>query len=553
MSYQVLARKYRSQNFDQMIGQNHVSQTLINALKNGRLPHALLFTGIRGTGKTSSARILAKSLRCQNAVDFKPCEKCNDCLEITAGRSMDVIEIDGASNNGVDSIRDLRDNVMFSPSSGKYKVFIIDEVHMLSTSAFNALLKTLEEPPEHVVFIMATTEVQKIPQTILSRCQRFDFKRVSIAQLTSHLEFICQQENCNIDPKGLWLIARQGEGSVRDSLSLLDQVINFSNAPAGSFISSSAVSEILGLTDRALIFECYKNLIERDSAGMLKLIEKITSLSINVTTFLEDLVRLVRHSIILKSLEMNNSRSQLSEIDLPSDEIENLNLLIKNRSLNDLHMLFDMCLKSIQDSARSYDPLLVLEVALLRMAQAPLIQDLKSFLTTSSSPGKPPETPHPKPQEQLTTKAKVVTAQIVETPQITIPNEDSWEKFILNLKSNEPILSAKVENLVFQKYAENEKIIYLDVPAVFSFLSDQINQAETQKKLQGLIDSFFGSGYTFTVQKTKNSAGDSVLNKTIKKEIQAEEKLKQDWAEDPRVKAAQTIFNGTIKIIKSSS
>jgi DNA polymerase III subunit gamma/tau len=168
LSYQVMARKYRPQSFDQMVGQNHITQTLNNSLKNDRLPHALLFTGLRGTGKTSSARILAKALRCLNPVNFTPCNQCQSCLEISAGRSVDVIEIDGASNNGVDAIRDLRDNVMFMPSSGKYKIFIIDEVHMLSTSAFNALLKTLEEPPAHIVFILATTEVHKIPQTILS-------------------------------------------------------------------------------------------------------------------------------------------------------------------------------------------------------------------------------------------------------------------------------------------------------------------------------------------------------------------------------------------------
>jgi DNA polymerase-3 subunit gamma/tau len=187
----VIARKYRPQSFDQMVGQNHITQTISNALKYNRLPHALLFTGLRGTGKTSSARILAKILRCTNPDNFTSCNSCQSCTEITMGRSMDVIEIDGASNNGVDAIRDLRDNVMFAPSSGKYKIFIIDEVHMLSTSAFNALLKTLEEPPAHVVFILATTEVHKIPQTILSRCQRFDFRRIPLKQTADYLKKIC--------------------------------------------------------------------------------------------------------------------------------------------------------------------------------------------------------------------------------------------------------------------------------------------------------------------------------------------------------------------------
>jgi DNA polymerase III subunit gamma/tau len=215
MSYQVIARKWRPQSFQQLVGQEHISVTLLNALKNGRLPQALLFTGPRGTGKTSTARILAKSLRCPNAKDFVPCNECPACEDVALGRSVDVIEIDGASNNGVDAIRELRDTVGYMPSSGKYKVYIIDEVHMLSTSAFNALLKTLEEPPAHVVFIMATTEVQKIPNTILSRCQRFDFRRIPSRQIAQHLEKICKADKVKTEPEALWLLARQAEFNAR--------------------------------------------------------------------------------------------------------------------------------------------------------------------------------------------------------------------------------------------------------------------------------------------------------------------------------------------------
>ena len=222
MSYQVIARKWRPQSFDQLVGQDHISQTLQNALRHDRLPHALLFTGPRGTGKTSSARILAKSIRCPNAVDFVPCNTCTECMDIAQSRSVDVIEIDGASNNGVDAIRELRDTVGYMPSRGKQKVYIIDEVHMLSTSAFNALLKTLEEPPPHIVFVLATTEVHKIPLTILSRCQRFDFRSISTRQITDHLRVICEKENVSAEEEALWIIARQGNGSMRDSQSLLD-------------------------------------------------------------------------------------------------------------------------------------------------------------------------------------------------------------------------------------------------------------------------------------------------------------------------------------------
>ncbi len=546
MSYQVLARKYRSQTFDQMIGQDHISQTLINALRADRLPHAMLFTGIRGTGKTSSARILAKSIRCVDAKDFVPCGVCTNCVEITSGKAMDVIEIDGASNNGVDAIRDLRDNVMFSPSSGKYKVFIIDEVHMLSTSAFNALLKTLEEPPAHVVFIMATTEIQKIPQTILSRCQRFDFRRIPIKQLSAHLKFICQQENIQIQDKALWMISRQGEGSARDSISLLDQVINFSSglhAGADSaVITDTMVSEILGLTSRSLIFAAFESLLLRDDQAMLALLEKLSTTSVNGTLFLDDLIRLFRHAILLKSLTTEASPAQ--HIDLPVDEIEILQNLIKPVSLSDLHMLFDMCLKSLTDISRSHDPLLVLEISLLRMAQAPNIRDIQSLLSGVSAP-------LPKPKEQTTPLATKMSAPI-KTPSKT-PSTETWFDFVQLLKQTQPILAAKIENVAFAGYDVSTKTLQLEAPLVFSFLVDQIMQPESKEKLQGLIDSFFGDGYTFYVQKTKNATGESALNISQKKEIQAEEKLKDSWAQDSRIVKAQEIFNGKIKLVNKNT
>lgn len=560
----MIARKYRPQSFDQMIGQTHITQTLTNALKNNRLPHALLFTGPRGTGKTSSARILAKAIRCPNAVDFVPCGTCESCIEITLSRSVDVIEIDGASNNGVDAIRDLRDNVMFAPATGKYKVFIIDEVHMLSTSAFNALLKTLEEPPAHVVFILATTEVHKIPQTILSRCQRFDFRRISLKQIAEHLKRICIDESYDADAAALWLIARQGDGSMRDSLSLLDQVISFTNGK----LTEAEVSKVLGLTERSLIYEVFQNILSRDPGAMVQTLQKFSQSGQNPNLFLEDLSKTIRHSLILKT----DSSARLL-IDLPDDEIETLLKQIGDTSDADLHMMFDMTLKSLTDISRTSEPQTVFEIALLRLAQAPKIKDLFQLLqmpgqpaVTASALNKPLERPQPpKPLEEKPAasqggsavtpqKPKTTAAVANETalPLLTEVNADTWLEFTVRVKKSDALTASKIENLVF--VGCQNKQISLQPTIAFAFIGAQFQSSDLRKKLQGLIDSQFGPGYTFEVLKAQADVqGDSAQSLMVKKQVMADQKQKESWQQDPRVKKAQEVFKAQIKIIKSEN
>ncbi len=381
MSYQVIARKWRPKTFEDLVGQSHIRQTLHNALKGDRLHHSLLLTGPRGTGKTSTARIIAKSLRCPKAIDFVPCNQCADCEDISLGRSLDVIEIDGASNNGVDSVRELRDTVAFMPSSGKYKLYIIDEVHMLSTSAFNALLKTLEEPPGHVVFIMATTEAHKIPNTILSRCQRFDFRRISTKAISENLLMICQAEGIQADPLALWSIARQGDGSMRDSQSLLDQLITFS----GKEISVEKVTEALGLTDRRLILESLKALVLRDSQMMVEIAKKNFSAGYDPRNFVQDLLLEIRHALFIKL----NPEAAQDLVDLPESEITELKELCAELSEEDMHLLFDMALKGASDLMRAQDQKIVLEMLLLRMAAAPRIENLLGRTGSSASTKNP--------------------------------------------------------------------------------------------------------------------------------------------------------------------
>jgi DNA polymerase-3 subunit gamma/tau len=579
LSYQVIARKWRPQSFSDVVGQNHITQTLSNALKNGRLPHALLFTGPRGTGKTSSARILAKALRCPNAVNFVPCNECDSCKEITSGSSVDVMEIDGASNNGVDAIRELRDTVAFMPSFGKYKIYIIDEVHMLSTSAFNALLKTLEEPPPHVVFIMATTEVQKIPQTILSRCQRFDFRRIPTKQITERLKAITDREGVKAEEEALWVIARQGDGSMRDSQSLLDQVITFADGP----LTRSNVVEILGLTDRTLLFESMQGLLTRSTKIILSVIEKIASAGFEPNLFSQDLLEMIRNLLLVKVAE----GEAVNMLDMPDSELATLTEMAERMSEEDIHMLFDMALKGANEIPRAQDPRIVLEVTLLRMASAPKIHDLRTLLAngpgSSNSAGgarhyTPPVAPsvkgHPKFQESQKVaevpsgleKMKSVIdhkapamhkpepaapAPVVEEvrPQLAVgaTSPERWVNFVDLIRHDDALFAAKVENLLFVK--DEGKLISVAVPAKLSFLKDQMADTQVRKKLQGFIDSHWGAGYSFEVLMSRDQVGESAQALVQKKAQLAEDDIRNQIAENPMVKAAQEAFQGQIKSI----
>ena len=299
MSYLVLARKYRPGNFSDIIGQEHVVRTLENAIRMDRVHHAFLFTGARGVGKTTSARALARALNCDKGPTSDPCGECPSCREITQGISPDVIEIDGASNRGVGDVRELRESVRYLPSKGRYKLYIIDEVHMLTTEAFNALLKTLEEPPEHVKFIFATTEPQKIPVTILSRCQRFDFRRVGLPVLVEHLRGILAKEGVELSAGALTTIAREAQGSVRDAMSLLDQVLSY----AGEELNDAAVTQALGVVDRQAIFELADAIFSRNAPKVLDSVAEVEARGHDLSDLVTLLVEHLRDVMVVKLVE----------------------------------------------------------------------------------------------------------------------------------------------------------------------------------------------------------------------------------------------------------
>jgi len=297
MSYQVTARKWRPMVFEDVIGQVHVTNTLKNALATNRLAHAFIFCGGRGCGKTTTARILAKAVNCLRPKDSNPCNECEVCEEITSGRSLDVIEIDGASNRGVDEIRNLRESVRYAPARGKYKVYIIDEVHMLTKEAFNALLKTLEEPPPHVLFIFATTEVHKVPATILSRCQRYDFRRITIEDIMSRLRFIAGEEKIVIDEDSLLIIAKKGDGSMRDAQSIFDQVVSY----CGAAITAQQIISLLNVVDQEFFFRVTDCIKAHDTPGGLALVDEIVRNGFDIKDFLSGLTEHLRNFLIART------------------------------------------------------------------------------------------------------------------------------------------------------------------------------------------------------------------------------------------------------------
>ncbi|MDD5286521.1 MAG: DNA polymerase III subunit gamma/tau [Desulfuromonadaceae bacterium] len=357
--YEVLARKYRPQTFSELAGQEHVSRTLQNAIDSGRVAHAFLFTGARGVGKTSTARIMAKTLNCEKGVTHEPCNVCPLCIEITKGTSTDVFEIDGASNNGVEDVRDLRDNIKYLPSHSRYRIIIIDEVHMLSTNAFNALLKTLEEPPEHVKFIFATTEPHKLPVTILSRCQRFDFKRVTLPKIIARLREISDRESVTISDSSLALIARKGDGSMRDSLTALDQVLAF----CGNTVSDEDVGTLLGTVDRRLLAEISSAVFCGDTQALLDCIKRVDLVGYNMRQFCQELVEHFRNLLVISSVGKPEDI-----LDLAAAELDELRMQAANVTSQDLQRRLTLLVKAETEMAHASFPRLLLEMALLKAA-----------------------------------------------------------------------------------------------------------------------------------------------------------------------------------------
>lgn len=533
MTYVVLARKWRPQFFSDLIGQEAVSRTLENAIKLGKVPHAILFTGTRGVGKTTSARILAKALNCEKGPTITPCNECSNCTEISAGTNVDVLEIDGASNTSVDDVRELKETVRYAPSKSRHKIYIIDEVHMLSTSAFNALLKTLEEPPPGVMFIFATTEPQKIPETIHSRCQRFDFKQVSNLEIEKHLLKIIQSENFQLGETAIRLISRQALGSVRDAISLLEQVIAFSGDPK-SGVPEDEVAKILGLTDRALIADTLDAFVSGNYDKALHSISEVFSKGFDPKTYLEELWEKVRDMMILKATGKNEL------LHASADEINKMQLWVAALELEEIERWFAILKSAYLEVSRVQFPKYLLEMSFLqityrqeRIALSSLLSRLEKLeqgfkmAPTISKAKQSNESPL---ERKITPSAEKKTLEF------------SWEMLVDAVKKKRPSLAAILLQTNSHDYDNGMLSLYFN-PS--SFYIDRAKDADFKACLSEASLKLFGFSLNLKIGVSENSEAHSRQS-----QMHQDRKNEKEALEDPIVKKAISLFQARVEDVK---
>jgi len=522
MSYVVLARKWRPMKFEEVVSQDHVSTTLKNAIENDRLASAYIFSGPRGVGKTTTARIFAKAINCDNGLTSSPCNTCVTCSEITASRNLDVFEIDGASNRGIDEVRNLRENLRYAASKGKHKIYIIDEVHMLTTEAFNALLKTLEEPPSRVLFIFATTEFHKVPATILSRCQRYDFRRIPTSEIADKLRLICDAEKIKIDDESLFLLARKADGSLRDSQSLLDQVISF----CGAEVKFSELTDLLGVINFELFFECSDIIAEKNVGQGLHLVEKIFTHGYDMAEFLSGLAEHFRNMLIVKA---TGETTLIEGLDAYNERYKKA---IDLFSETDLLRQIQMATESAYQVKRSTNPRLHLEMAVIKMIKMDKSVELGELLASLKSPGggAVPAMTLPSSEGKLDADktppvkaSKASTSGLVTVKQIKNTIQDEQPEDVSSEQQNNSLSKVNDESEPSPVSSEEEAVALEKIKSEWNKIVDDVKQ----KKIH--LGSFLNEGFptalsnnTLEISFGKNSGFHLNIveqNKSIVKEV----------------------------------
>ena len=534
MSYQVFARKWRPQVFEDVIGQGHITRTLQNAIATNRLAHAFLFSGPRGVGKTTTARILAKALNCKEGPTPTPCGKCDSCLETAAGTSVDVIEIDGASNRGIEHIRELRETVKYAPVGGKNKVYVIDEVHMLTNEAFNALLKTLEEPPPHVIFIFATTEPQKIPATIHSRCQRYSFKRIALHEIAAKLREITDKEGIKVSDQGLAMIARAAEGSMRDSQSLLDQAVSYS----GMEIRNEDLQAILGAIGQETLRSLADGLLARDSAGLLKQIDSLLEQGQDLRQLTAGVVEHIRNLIV--SLI---AKEPGKIVELPAADLDALKQQAAGTDAERLIMLFDSLSRTLDEMRWSPHQRFTLEVGLVKACSlAPLrplgevLERMRALEARLGTGGKSDNSRSEAVRERASGYAAshpVPASGVRSGP--SAGHSDSWGKILAALKQRKPNLGSALQNSRVVESTDEALVIGIKGS---SFQVELADKKESRDMIEQLAAEVLGKRVQITFRllaiETKTEPKSAAPKKTSSGE------------QDPFVQEALSIFNGKI-------
>lgn len=545
MSYIVFARKYRPQTFDEIIGQPHITTTLKNAISQNRVAHAYIFAGPRGVGKTTTARILAKALNCEKGPRPAPCNSCISCNEITQGSSLDILEIDGASNRGIEEIRNLRENVKFAPSKGKFKIYIIDEVHMLTPEAFNALLRTLEEPPPHVKFVFATTQGHKVPPTILSRCQRFDFRRISTKDIFGNLKDIAKKENLEVKDEVLILIAKHADGSMRDGQVILDQMISFTQ---GKRIELEDIVKILGLVDEEVLFSLSKAIKDKDAVSALKIIDRLINEGKDATQVVLSLIEHFRNISVIKI-----SSDLDSMLDLGPDKIRRYEDEAPKFTIEEVLYVIYTLSNTLDFIRKSNLARVPLETAMVKLARAGSILSLGEIIDRINKLGDPLRIPRPREEKP---EVKTPTKMTTEEPSTTAVNKpemdeilNSWNSVINYIKPNKISIASYLQ----EGYPVNLEANTLSIgfPEELKFHKEVLDSPDNRLLIEEAIKE--------TLKLNLKVAFIMVEPLKIKKQIAKENSDREEEAQeamptedsakkdvDPIIKLALDTFGGTI-------